>query len=177
MRNLILFLAVFVLPLATLAQTIEKSEVNPVTGKVLAYTSWTDLGAKSVFTPENFQKILFMFKYEDEKVFIHFKWYGKVNLLEKDSELLFKMSDGSVTTLRATHDFIAYVDVYTSLDKAHSQSIMHAVYEGDLSALTNDNLIENIQFKTIYGTQIYELNKKNAQKVLKAYKLILDEIK
>ncbi|MBK5721914.1 hypothetical protein JGH11_13625 [Dysgonomonas sp. Marseille-P4677] len=177
MRNLILLLSVFILPLTMLAQRIEKSEVNPITGKILTYTSWTEFGAKSVYTPENLRSISFMLRSEDEKVFIHFRWYDGVNHVDKDSELLFKMSDGSITILRATHDFTANVNVYSSLDKTYSSSTMHVVYEGDLSALTNDNLIENIQFKTIYGSQIYELSRKSAEKVLKAYRLILDEIK
>jgi len=174
MKNVAILIILFLFPVVVSAQSIEDSGIDEFTGKTIIRTSWTSLGSKAIFPSKNSLNLNFMLRYENEKVFLHLKWYRSLNYISKDSELLFKMKDGSIITLRATDNFWANVDVYTLLDKNYSNNIIQVVYEGDLTALADSNLIDKIRINTIYGSKTLKLDEKNALKISKAYNLIVD---
>lgn len=176
MKSTVIIISLLLLPFVIYSQSIEKSGKDEFTGNPIIWTSWTGLSAKAIFPTKYSKGIDFMLRYEDSRVFLHLKWYESINRINKDSELLLKMSNGSILTLHAITDFDADIYVYTNLDKSHSQNNIHVVYEGDLSALAGNDLVEKIRLNTIYGSRAFELNEKNAQKLSKAYKLIMDEI-
>lgn len=178
MKKIVIILTLSLLPFFASAQSIESGGIDEFTGKPVVYTSWTSLYTKkATFLPDYYFNVSFMLRYENEKVFFHLKWNNSINSINKDSELSFKLDNSSVIALRATDDFRADVDVYTTLDRSHSKNIMYVVYEGDMIALMGDNLITKLRIDTPYGARVYELDKKNAQKISKAYQLIINEIK
>lgn len=162
-------------PFIISAQSIEDSKIDEFTGNPVIITSWTSLGTKAIIPTKNTPSLEFMLRYENGKMFFHLKWNNGINTITKDSELQFMM-DNSIIHLRATEDFNAKVSVYTSLDKTYSLSTMHAVYLGDLSALAS-NVVNKMRLSTIYGSIVLELNTKNANKISKAYNLIMNELK
>lgn len=178
MKKIVIILTLSLLPFFASAQSIESGGIDEFTGKPVIYTSWTGLDTKrAAYLPNYSFNVSFMLRYENEKVFFHLKWYSSINSIDKDSAFSFMLSDNSIINLRATSNFNADVDVYTTLDRSHSKNILYAVYEGDMIALMGDNLITKLRIDTPYGARVYELDKKNAQKISKAYKLIINEIK
>lgn len=176
MKKKTLVIILCLLPFVVSAQSIEYNEVDNFTGKPIICTSWTSLGTKAIIPSKSSPNLGFILRYENERIFFHLTWNYGANTIRKGSELQLKMSNGSIITLQATEDFTAKTEVYTLLDRTYSRSTMHAVYLGDLSALAN-NVIERIRLSTMYGSIVLELNTKNANKILKAYKLIMDELK
>jgi len=165
---------VCLLPFIVLAQSIENENVDPFTGDSIVVTSWTNVDVKSILPLKKYSRFYFMLIREGEKVFFHIKIYdGKINKINKDSKLQFKMKDNSLITLDAADTFIAETEVYTALEKSYSRNVMHAVYVGDLSLLVDGNYIEKIRLNISWGSFIFELNEKNAKKINKAYKLIM----
>lgn len=118
-----------------------------------------------------------MLRYEEEKIFIHVKWIRGVKTIDKGSVLQFMLKDGCVITLTSVGNFISETEVYTSLDKTESRDIIRSVYEGDMRGMTDLNLPQRMKISTAYGSEIYEIDARNARRLAKAYKLIQDEIK
>lgn len=178
MRKIVIILTLSLLPFFASAQSIESGGIDKFTGKPVVYTSWTSLDTKkAAFLPNYSFNVSFMLRYENEKIFFHLKWNNSVNSIDKGSTFSFMLSDNSTINLLATSNFNAIVDVYMpTLNITDSKNIMHAVYEGDKIDLKDDNLITRLRIETPYGARVYELDKKNAQKIHKAYQLIINEI-
>ncbi|MFV0417760.1 MAG: hypothetical protein ACK5KT_03360 [Dysgonomonas sp.] len=178
MKKIVIILTLSLLPFFASAQSIESGGIDKFTGKPVVYTSWTSLYTKkAAYLPDYSFNVSFMLRSENEKVFFHLKWNNGIKSIDKGSSLSFMLSDNSIITLRATSNFYADIDVYSStLNRTDSKTIIHAVYEGDRIDLKDDNLITRLRIETPYGARVYELDKKNAQKISKAYQLIINEI-
>ncbi|WP_101688653.1 hypothetical protein [Dysgonomonas massiliensis] len=187
MKKLLFISILALLPFFASAQKIDYSTVDDFTGKTVIRTNWTRFEAK---TPSSVKvgsrKIFnsyFMFRYEEGHVYLHVEWIGSVMTMKKGSEFQLKLKDGSVSTITAVDDFIANTDVYTAVnffkseDDIGSKNILHTVYEGDLSQLSELNLPEKLRISSVYGSEVFDIDSKNARRLAKAYKLISDEIK
>lgn len=171
MRRILFIGGVLLVSLTTFAQKIEKSVLDEFTNKPLIATSWTDIRPKIKFDTNYFSSMYgdhFLFDVTDGVIHYHLRWYSGVNGIAKDAELLFKMSNGSIVTLRATQDFQTYREENKNLE---------VVYTGNFSELDNENnLIQQMRISTKHGIILLQLNEKDARKITKAYKLIKEEI-
>lgn len=171
MRKLMCICVVVLVSITTSAQKIEKSILDEFTNKPLIATSWTYIKPKVKFETNYYRSIYgeyFLFDVNDGIIHYHQRWGAGVNGIAKDAQLLFKMTNGSVVTLRATEEFQAYGEENENFE---------AVYIGDFSELgSENNLIEQVKIATKYGILLLELNEKDAKKIAKAYSLIQEEI-
>lgn len=181
MRKLLLIVILALLPLLAWAQKIEYSTVDDFTGKTVIRTEWTGFEAKTrIDLKLRGGKTLnaqFMLRYEDSKISFHLKWIEGPKTIKKGSEIQLKLKNSRILNLIAIDDFVADTDVYTSLNNNYSQNIVHIIYEGDLSELSDMNLPEKIRISSVYGAQVFDIDSRNARRLAKAYKLIQDEIK
>ena len=172
-KSLFVFIACL-FPLVLSAQSIKNSGINPFTGDSIIVTSWSRIDTKAILPLEENFDFSFMLRKEDNKLYFHLKRNNaKINKINRDSKIQFMLIDNSLITLHAIDTFIAETDVYTYLDMSRSRNIIHAVYEGDFSSLLNGSFIKAIQIETMWGKLILKLDKKNAEKINKAYQLIL----
>lgn len=181
MKKLLFISILALLPFLASAQKIDYRIIDDFTGKTVIRTEWTDFDAKVQFDSKlGGRKTFsskFMLRYEDDKIFFHQKWIEGPKTVRKGSEIQLKLKDGRILNLIAIDDFVADTDVYTSLGSNYSQNIIHAVYEGDLSQLSELNLPEKLRISSVYGSEVFDIDSKNARRLVKAYKVISDEIK
>lgn len=171
MRKLICICVVVLVSITTSAQKIEKSILDEFTNKPLIATSWTNLSSKVLYHTNYYSSIYgdyFLLEVADGDIFFHHRWFVGVDGIEKGAEMLLKMTDGSIVTLRATHNF------YTSREENKK---LEAVYTGDFSALgIANNLVTQMRITTNHGVILLKLNEKDAKKIAKAYSLVQEEI-
>lgn len=181
MKKLLFISILALLPFFVSAQKIDYSTVDDFTGKTVIRTEWTNFDGKMQFDSKLGGRKLFgsqfMLRYEDDKMFFHLKWIEGPKMVKKGSVIQLKLKDGSVVNLKAIDDFIADTNVYTSQGSGYSTNSLHIVYEGSMQGLSDLNLPEKLRISSVYGSEIFDIDSKNARRLAKAYKLILDEIK
>lgn len=163
------------------AQKIAYNAIDDFTGKSVIRTEWIGFEAKTPIDLKlrggktlNTQILLC---YEDNKISFHLKWIESPKIVKKGSELQLKLKDGSILNLKAIDDFVADTNVYTSLNSNYSRNIVHIVYEGDLSGLSDMNLPEKLRISSVYGSEVFDIDSRNARRIAKVYKMIQDEVK
>ncbi len=168
MKKILVLFATLLFSFCLSAQKIDQSVLNEFTNKPLISTSWSSFGFKVLFDRRSFPNGEFSFSSENGTIYFHCRWWWGIAGIAKDSDLLMKLTDGRVVSLKATHDFYPYGEKNQNLE---------AVYTGDCSLLGEDgNFVELVQVDTNHGVLLLDWNKKDADKIAKAYRLLQEEI-
>lgn len=167
MKKVLLIIVLFI-GVNSFAQKLEVNKTDEFTGDILKKTSWENLATSGFFTYFNVSNVNGDY-FLNLKVMIE----GKVFSIEKDGELMLKLTNGEIITLKNTEHTITCIGcgakgVVGSADEGISVS--YTLSKEDAEILNNAT-IESLRIYTSIGFRDSKLKEKNSNKIQKAIQL------
>lgn len=170
----ILLLLLLTIPLLSFSQKIEKNEIDEFTGKKTVYTNWGKFKTGNGLTGQN--NLMFRFTSLDGVEAFHLKWVTASMLsISEGAKLMFKMSDDSVITLESLNYAIASKgDGVTGLSMSAILGVSCIYYGADIKMFSGDSYLTKLRIYTTNGYVDIDIKEKDALKINKAYKMMLE---
>lgn len=96
----LLFISLMLVSVTCQAQKLKRDEVDDFTGAQIKETKWL------LLLPYTTQNVHFKLRKVDDNVLFDLRWIGAEDIIEKGSELMFKLDDGSIVTFKAHKTYV-----------------------------------------------------------------------
>jgi len=158
-------------------QKIEKSQIDNFTGEKVVYTSWERIKMGKGATGEN--NLLFMFRHENNTNYLHLKWItAEILSVLDDARIMFKFNDNSIITLNSIYSVVASRGGGVNGLSWSNAIGLEAIYKGsEIGGFAKQLVVTQMRIYTTKGYVDIDLNDKDAQKINRAFQLLLSEVK
>jgi len=168
-----LFLVVLIFPSLVFAQKIKESKIDDFTGEKVIYTSWETI--KKTSATDN---LMFMFRHENKTIYLHLKWVTNAKTsIEESRDIMFKLNDDKVVKLSCLKDVKSSEGGGATGFWLSGLEGIDPIYIGDFSAFNSESFAEKVRISTDKGYKDIDLKVKDTEKINKAYKLLLKELR